>query len=391
MKTNANSSHKLTAIEGLRGYLALCVLLSHVLQSTGYDKSSGQLKDIGGLAVQCFMIISGFVIFLLLDSRHEPYRVFISRRFFRIFPVYILLFIVSIPCLLLTESNLIKSAGLGWFNPQELASTLAGFNSMWQNINFHVPLHLLLFQGLIPERVLPGSATAFLGPAWSLSLEWQFYLLAPLWFFVATSQAIWKRLFMYAVCVVAIVGSRRFLPSVGQEAALPFHVEHFFFGLVCYLLYRTLKNVKIKEDAIFPVIFIMGLAVYKWSGRGGEIIPFLVWSFLFALLIEPPSSISSRYISPIFTNRISAWLGKISYSMYLSHALVIIVVKWWLLATFPTATQTQHLMMLLPLTLSFTILLSAILFYGVEAPFMKFGKYLTNSNSEKSFNPSSLR
>ncbi len=32
---------------------------------------------------------------------------------------------------------------------------------------------------MVPENVMPFAGTAFLGPAWSLSLEWQFYLVAP--------------------------------------------------------------------------------------------------------------------------------------------------------------------------------------------------------------------
>ncbi|MST94839.1 MAG: acyltransferase, partial [Pedosphaera sp.] len=42
-----------------------------------------------GMAVDIFLILSGFVIFNLLD-RGETYGVFITRRFFRLFPAFLL-------------------------------------------------------------------------------------------------------------------------------------------------------------------------------------------------------------------------------------------------------------------------------------------------------------
>ena len=58
----------------------------------------------GALAVNCFMIISGFVIFMLLDQKKEHYGFFILRRFFRIFPVYPVLFLLALPCLFISHS-----------------------------------------------------------------------------------------------------------------------------------------------------------------------------------------------------------------------------------------------------------------------------------------------
>jgi peptidoglycan/LPS O-acetylase OafA/YrhL len=281
----------------------------------------------------------------------------------------------------LAYSNFMKGAGLGWFTSQEVAKTIQDYDSIWNNIRFHVPAHLFMIHGLIPKAILPASSYAFLKPAWSLSLEWQFYLIAPLWIYFLTSKSVWKRLLMYAVCMGVILVSRRFLWLVQMESALPFQVEFFFFGMACYLLYRSLTKIEIKGDTVFPMVFIFCLAIYKWSGRDLGLIPFLVWASLFALIIEPASSISSRYISPFLTNRISLWLGKISFSIYLCHMLVLNVAQWSLLEVLPGATQMQHLLMLSLLTFGFTILLSAVLYYCVEAPFIKLGKRLTHEST----------
>jgi len=45
----------------------------------------------------------------------------------------------------------------------------------------HLLAHLTLLHGALPHNILPASEYMFLAPAWSLSLEWQFYLIAPIW------------------------------------------------------------------------------------------------------------------------------------------------------------------------------------------------------------------
>lgn len=50
-----------------------------------------------GYAVDVFIILSGFVIFYLLDHQHLSYRVFICRRFFRLAPLFFLVVLIAIP------------------------------------------------------------------------------------------------------------------------------------------------------------------------------------------------------------------------------------------------------------------------------------------------------
>ena len=382
MDQPARETHKLHQIEGLRGYLALCVLLSHVVATTGYDRPAGAfmylIRMSGPLAVQCFMIISGFVIFLLIDTRKEPYRQYITRRFFRIFPVYILLFLLAIFTFAAWEKVYLKSSELGWFTPQETHSFANNTAVLWSNLWLHIPLHLTMLHGIMPSAVLPDSSTAFLGPAWSLSLEWQFYLLAPVWYCLATSKALWKQALMYIVILFSILGSKRFLPAIDQGAALPFFVEYFYCGAVFYFLYKKLAVQKNLGPVLFPAVFILCTMLFKASGKALELLPIIVWALLFALIIEPPQSIWSRYVSPIFSNQFSVWIGKISFSIYLSHPLVIIASKWLLLSAWPDLSQINHLLALGVMTTIGTLLFSALLYYFIEAPFIKFGASISN-------------
>jgi peptidoglycan/LPS O-acetylase OafA/YrhL len=381
MKTQIKPSHKVLPIEGLRGYLALAVILQHLIYAAGYDNSHPFLKVIGSLAVKVFIIISGFVIFFLIDTRKEPYQTYIARRFFRLFPILAVLFAASVFCLILAGNSLQQCVAAGLLTPDGYADQIRVFRSCWQNLPFHVLAHLTMLHGLIPDKVLPYSSVAFLGPAWSLSLEWQFYLIAPLWYSLFTTASVWKKGAMYVFCLACILGSKHFFPSYNiNDAAILFYVEFFLFGIISYFLYRSLND-RDRQSSIFPSVVLICLVVYKSSGRGMDLFPFLFWASFFALLIEPPACFFARCINPVFTNSVSLWLGKVSYSIYLSHALVLTLVQWALLTLFPHATQARHFLMLAPLTVLITIGTSAILYYSIEAPFMKFGSKMAKGKA----------
>ena len=82
--------------------------------------------------------------------------------------------------------------------------------------------------GVFPDGVLPNVWVGFLGAAWSLSTEWQFYLLALLigerlrlralaWLFLAVSA---MAVAWHAVSPEAWQFSRAFLPNKAQYFAL---------------------------------------------------------------------------------------------------------------------------------------------------------------------------
>ena len=381
---NDRQTSRLSAIEGLRGYLAIWVLLTHVVQTTGFTQKQIWGRFAGLDAVQCFMMVSGFVIFYLLDTKQEPYLKFLTRRFFRIFPVYFLIFTLSIPCLFLSQKLFAQANVVQFFYVQGVHLPFHNFEELWRGIYWHIPLHALMLHGLVPDHWLNGSATAFLAPAWSLSLEWQFYLIAPLWYRLTMSRSLAKQALMYVGCLIMLIGSKRCIPPISMSAALPLQIEFFYCGFVSYLLYRAFKKAEISADKIFPIVFFLVLAIYKLSDKSSVGLALLLWVLVVALLLEPAASLSSRYCALIFTNPVSVWLGKISFSVYISHSLVLIISKWALIHFFSGITPVQHLIALFALTLGFTIGLSMLLYYCVELPFINLGKYLTRGDAKAS-------
>jgi peptidoglycan/LPS O-acetylase OafA/YrhL len=184
-----------------------------------------------------------------------------------------------------------------------------------------------MLHGLVPEILLPNSSDTFLPPAWSISSEWQFYLVAP--------ALIW--LFKYS------------------PPKLPLVIT---FGSYLVVLIGPLH---------------WRLYAY-WDHMGG----FLGQKFyLFmsgALLYHYWPSFGNKWGAP----RELRWLGKISYSTYLVHFPILAVLNAWL--DWRTGQCGRTLIMAIAAT-PVIVALSALFYYQIEKPGITFGKALTKARS----------
>jgi len=368
---------RLQPIEGLRAYLVLWALAGHAFWAAGYEPEglSGlpKLVLLTHLPVNLAIIISGFVIFLSLDKQRETYQQFIVRRFFRLFPVFILLVVVAIPLSILALWN-VTHAGQ-YLTSDQIEHLTASIGSWWENIQWHLPLHLLMIHGLVPEILVTEASQAFVQPAWVVSLEWQFYLVAPLAFAWAVSSKPLRRLGLCAVCLALFMAARYVLPNVMHGAALPFHVEYFFLGAASYFIYKRRAAHQLADTA-FPMACCLAVFLVWVSSSVWPLVPIGLWVMFLGLLLEQPSSFSFRLVSPLLTNPLVQYLGRISYSMYLSHILVIIVMQYALLTWAPDLSQFVHAGMLLACATAATIVVSAGLYHYLEAPWIHAGRAL---------------
>ena len=393
----ANSIQRITAIEGLRAYLAFWVVFDHILGAAGYKYSlvSGFAKILcaGWYAVDVFVIISGFVIFYLLDNKSESYRRFITRRFFRLWPLFILLFLISIPV------SKIALANLGMFADAYPDSPVAGkggewIESWWDNLAAHVLWHLPMLHGVVPDKLVPLSPVSFLGPAWSISLEWQFYLIAPLLFFWVKSRNKVLIGLITIGCLGAFLLAPKFeYPRFGEfnkvGAFLPMHIEFFYIGCLSYFLFCKFQ----KEPLRFPCFplgiilgVIIGVAATVLKPSNLDWIPYVIWLVFFAMILDlqkPDAGQWTTKLSKVFDNSLTLHLGKISYSIYLVHTLVIAGVQWAIFTTLPDLKQPKHLITIGIASLFGTILISHFLYKWVEKPGMRIGSKFAQKLASK--------
>src|SRR5690606_17743270 len=106
------------------------------------------------------------------------------------------------------------------------------------NFYWHLLLHVPALHSLVPAAILPNSGYAFIGQAWSISLEWQFYLIAPfaIAFFKKPKSVLWA---------IAMVSLALVLMLYGREASKGFigaHMHFFLIGALSFYALRLLRD-----------------------------------------------------------------------------------------------------------------------------------------------------
>ncbi|MBI5742139.1 MAG: acyltransferase [Nitrospirae bacterium] len=369
-------THRITEFEGLRGALAWWVVATHLLYNSGLGTDAGVniiLKALrkGSSAVDVFIILSGFVIFFLLEDRKEKYNVFLLRRFFRIYPVYIVCFAVSVLISGIVVQNM---ESLAW--TREITDYLARIRGERLYLLKHALAHAAMLHGIFPDELLPNSTNAFLSPAWSTSLEWQFYLIAPL--IIILLKRSWL---FFPASFAVIMLFNRFAGISGHypnPAFLPLKANLFWLGGVSFYLFRFSQQNRERFHSrrwtylaasliVLIIIFINDHAL---------LIPLAVWAAVFGTVMvkyNSGSGIYGRFAAGILNNKYLRKLGDVSYSTYLCHLPVIYLCQWFILQMFPEAGKQVMLTMLTLLSVPVTIIVSLVLNKTIEKPFIDLG------------------
>ncbi|WP_372055255.1 acyltransferase [Tistrella mobilis] len=378
------------SIESLRAWMAWWVVVGHALRLSGLDNYALQgihlppviAKILGssGTAVNVFIIVSGFVITHLFISKQEAYSKYITRRAFRLFPVYLVCLaaaIITMKFYILSYVDLGFSAG----------SDDKGARLIEQSENFwiHLAAHLTMLHGLIPDEILPYAGSTILSPAWSLSLEWQFYLIAPVVVAALMGRpavAIATAMLLLATHAVFTYGG---IASWQYLAFLPLALNYFLLGIMSRLAisYGAFRKI----PAYVLVIMLMSIAFSGWK----EIV---IWGVFYAFALSEANwfSIRSRpvvFLSKVLAfNRYTARFGKWSYSTYLIHlpVFVTMVGGYAMVVGLENVTQAAVLL-LLAAAFPLVLLISWLLYSWIEVPFIAMGRRVVNRPSLRSSAP----
>ena len=351
-------------IEGARGYLAWTVVLSHIVVFSGIPSKIGQARyfgPAGTLAVSVFIIISGFVITNLILSKNENYRVYISRRFLRIYPAYIVALALGI-----LVSPLSVDA-LSDYTPLPARVREIFVTRDWEYSN-HFPLHLFahlfLMHGAIPNNVLNESQFMLLGPAWSLSLEWQFYLIAP------AAVALMKRspiaivvataalLFLYERHIFGTFRSPSFLPGAGHL---------FLLGMATRIFAERLP-----KFPRFPwVIFVASLMLVTYSR---ELWAIVIWIGIVCYFQQPAQW-------PALDSKIAVGFGKTSYAVYIVHQPLMYLCAWIAIVKLGLSFWSTAMFIAVG-TVTSTGLCAVAIYFLIERPFINLGRRVFSRSDE---------
>lgn len=344
---------KFPAIDGLRAWLAWSVAVSHIVIFSGLSNTGlgPVFNALAGFAVLIFIIISGFVISGMIIEKKEPWWPYIIRRFFRIFPLYLVLLVVS-----------------GYVIPLFIPSEQVA------NPEFQWLAHLALVQGVVPDNVLLNTAIYFLPPAWSLSLEWQFYIIAP-----ALVVALSKRTLIIptlAGLMVLTVSAR--LGAFGifnRPSFLPLALYLFTVGILCRLWFEKMQKVSLPQISIVCVLICGAVFVRFEEARW-----IACWAAFMVFLLNESrwqGGIIKYLMKVAFASKGAIYFGERSYSIYLAHWPALCLASIGFEAD--NFSQSVEAVTIAVRSVTLTLILSHLLYRYVEQPFIRLGSRIAKS------------
>lgn len=365
-------------LEGVRGLMCLWVILSHTVTMAGIhvykNTGIGKLVANGGIAVDVFVILSGFVICLILNKKKEAYAPYLARRALRIFPIYLLCLFISF---FISDLSIMALESLDFDHPKT-ERRLEIFDNFNKAPILHTVLHTFLLHGLIPNSLLTDTAYTLMGQAWSLTLEFQFYIVAPMLFYILSSS---KLKFVFAIALLIVCEG--YMRSIMGHKSFFFAYSHYFIvGMLSYSLYATYIEDKRDHRAFLlltSTLFIFTFLMFGYRNGLLSVAGLLIWALVFYVeYYADRQSVIGKPIVLIIRSRPVIYLGKISYSMYCSH-MIFLYLCAFLFSTEGYFTQINDssftiLMLIVPFCL--TLLFSSISFKFIEKPFISLGKRL---------------
>ncbi|MBV5269437.1 MAG: acyltransferase [Afipia sp.] len=307
------TSQRLTALDGLRGVAILLVMGFHyfyhlesfyyksTLYPYGETFSNVVIFKYGYMGVELFFIISGFVIAMTLESSKSLLD-FAIRRFVRIWPALIVSAIVTFFLLNWSDAPFALTRRQFW--PNFLPSLTLTPTSLWS--------------GLFPK------VDFVTGVYWSLVVEIRFYMIALILYWLFARQNLARNLVVFTVLIYVVRALlRRWLPGyngVYDGFFIPDYMPWFAAGAVFYEVYRE-RLAKGAALVLLAVAYAMIARIslnYAPIGRD----PVIASSFallslvLFWFLSTRPASMRIFEVRPL------VWIGECSYSIYLYHYAV---------------------------------------------------------------------
>jgi peptidoglycan/LPS O-acetylase OafA/YrhL len=369
-------------IEGLRAWLAWTVVANHVAEQCGYGYSETSyigrlLNQAGEQAVSLFIIISGFVITHMILTKREPYALYIARRALRIFPAYLICLVLAIPTPLMVVaiSNMTP-----WADPMTASLAQIEVSQFFFPQFFtHLALHLSLLHGILPNGLLPQSQFQFLAPAWSLSLEWQFYLLAPLWI---AAQRRWITCATFIP--VLILGWILFQRGAFGDFLLP----SLIFGATPFFLAGIMTRLALGQSADradgarraltllgFSFILIAAVGYIAGAHPRNMVLSICIWMVVVYLVIPSRNNRQFPWLR-LLDGRLATEAGKRSYAVYVFHWPVVISLAY-IARIYMDLGQHSMVLLVGSLSIIITVIGAEFLFRFVEQPAINFGRRLS--------------
>jgi peptidoglycan/LPS O-acetylase OafA/YrhL len=373
---------RVSELDSVRGLAALVVVLHHLWQTVlpdqntfplaGYAAAAGPLMTAafwisvsparllfcGHAAVGLFFVLSGFALTKALQSpRQRDYRVFLLRRFFRIYPPFAL--------------TILLAAALSWMiHPQAIPGR------DWIDAYWTTPVTGSLVLGHLAMIESSGYYNSLNSAMWTLVHELRISLVFPLIAVLAFTRP-W-RVLAASVAVFALLS----ITHLTSAAGALIHTD--LLREIAMSVIQTLRYV---------MFFVLGILMATQTEAIGALLRryrrfrIHLWVAAAVLLAVPYTkgyteicyaagafillnlSLHSDRARAALRHPALQWLGKVSYSLYLVHLVVLLGTVYLLHDVLPMGV-------ILLLALPGSLLAAELFNRAVELPSSEIGKWL---------------
>lgn len=300
----------------VRFLLALGVVFGHLEIAGAVNMLVG-----GRLAVECFYLISGFLIsYVLVEGRYPSARKFYISRYLRLFPAYLCIVLLSLPVAICLTHRLdgfwslplIAKALLTLANTTIVGGDWVMFSAV-KHGGFSLTANYRDSDPALYNFLL-------IPPSWTLGIELTFYAIAPF---------IIKKWHLLAVILVASIGLRLLAMRAGFGAHDPWSYRFFPFEIAFFIIGAFVHQIMVRRWNVvervsvplwLPAVLVCGLLV----GFGNLPLP---------VVVKVPALLGTFIVSLPWLFRINSiskwdsWVGDLSYPIYIAHGMVIEVFR----------------------------------------------------------------
>jgi len=342
-------SHK-NNFDLLRLVLAFSVCFAHLATvSAIQDFSPLEHYFNSGLAVDCFFVVSGFLIFRSY-SRSSSLSSYLNKRFRRIYPAYLTVVLFAaflLPLFIAPGTGLLFSAE--WF--RYLGSNLTFLNFLQPDLS-----------GVFSANPL----SVINAPLWTIKVEVMFYLSVPLIFFLLQGRKKWLVLgllygasFAYSLLFLQLYQTTGVELYLKLEKQLPGQLGFFLGGGGIYLYYTFFKK-------------------HYWKLLLPAFVFLTCKGVVFAPILYPLALAIAVVSFALFLPYLGNWgkYGDVSYGVYVYHFPIIQI-----FAAF--GLFTKHPWPAFTLLVLAILITSACSYHFVERPFLRRSSHYRRASEEK--------
>jgi peptidoglycan/LPS O-acetylase OafA/YrhL len=392
---------RIVGLDGVRGLLCLSIAITHV--SGYYSKNTAELwkSNVFGFSLVYFFVLSGFLLFLPYvrnvvaersSARMPNVRDYAVHRFARIMPAYLVIFLIVNFVL---QLSYVHNAAL---TPDDTRTGVGVITDVGELL-----ANLTLVQTYFPAYIQTG-----IGPSWSLTLEYAFYISLPLLglavFRMRKRSA--RNPFVLAMLApgillgVGLVG-RALIPVVNRYAgttdflllnwgpniaavftkSILTNADNFAMGMFAAIVFVAIEHGALPERisrrvrmlsaaAILPSLVVsaafFGIAVqFVTAGVG------VVAALMILVVVVPLARGEQSRLARFLDVRPIRYVGEISLSAYLWHFPMLLLLGrlgWMAGDTLPGMLYN------IVVLLAVTILAATVTYYLIEKPAMNYAK-----------------